>query len=625
MADFSLLAQNTDGSFIEISPTSGHRAVTGRLLVSTSLVSPSGNAFPGSPSDGGIFWRTDEQKLYRYNSTVPGWEAVIADTDGTLEAIGAITEEPHGFPNWIDSTISFNPGTLTFTLAPTGASFDYFYHGRRVTKTGAQNKVIPNTDGTWYLYYDGSDTLQASLVKWDFILHVPVAIIHWNTTTVEGELAEERHGIVMDSITHKYLHTTVGTRYRSGLVISGYTLDTATDAAVTFGLTNGIIVDEDIEFNITHAAVPSNPFEQFLNDPAKIPVWYRAGANGYWQKDAPTDFAFKNTAAGRVNYNQYTGGAWQQTETTNGRLCAVWLFGTNNVLNPIISIQGQREDTTLALARSNNTLEALDLGTLPFEEMKVLYRIIIATSNGFGGTRKAEIKDVTDLRALLNIPAGTFVPASHASLADLNTSGHPANVITTDTTNFDKVLSATDTEVQTALDTIDESRDVAQWNANRLQTRNVAATAPVDKQYLGWNAGATQWEPKYVGDNLYHNASTGESSTTSETYQQKLRLTFTPVAAGDYLISFTCLVSSEDSNELILTRVQVDDTTTHLETILELGGSTVYSDGTYAIRSGSFVVSLTAAAHNIDLDYATSNSAEAAYIKEATLVAQRVS
>lgn len=36
----------------------------------------------------------------------------------------------------------------------------------------------------------------------------------------------------------------------------------------------------------------------------------------------------------------------------------------------------------------------------------------------------------------------------------------------------------------------------AQWNANKIQGRAVASTAPTDLQYLGWNAGASQWEPK---------------------------------------------------------------------------------------------------------------------------------
>jgi len=48
------------------------------LQVNTTLVAPSGVAFPGSPVVGELFWRTDSKILYRRDNTNTTWEAIVA-------------------------------------------------------------------------------------------------------------------------------------------------------------------------------------------------------------------------------------------------------------------------------------------------------------------------------------------------------------------------------------------------------------------------------------------------------------------------------------------------------------------------------------------------------------------
>lgn len=43
-----------------------------------TLIIPAGTSFPGTPQPGELFWRTDENKLYRRNSSGTAWEAVSA-------------------------------------------------------------------------------------------------------------------------------------------------------------------------------------------------------------------------------------------------------------------------------------------------------------------------------------------------------------------------------------------------------------------------------------------------------------------------------------------------------------------------------------------------------------------
>lgn len=67
---------------------------------------------------------------------------------------------------------------------------------------------------------------------------------------------------------------------------------------------------------------------------------------------------------------------------------------------------------------------------------------------------------------------------THAALSGLTTSGHPANIISVNTDNFDGSLSASDVDVQTALQTLDNyDLPVIQNNIINLQT--IRQKAPV--------------------------------------------------------------------------------------------------------------------------------------------------
>ncbi|UCF48283.1 MAG: hypothetical protein JSU89_14125 [Myxococcales bacterium] len=332
-----------------------------------------------------------------------------------------LTAEPTGFPNITDTALSFVSATRTFTITPTGASFDFYSKGTKYTKSSAQSVVIPNTTGLHFVYFDASGTLVSSLVPWSFGAGLAfVATVYWNTAaTSEYVLGEERHGLVMDWRTHQYLHETRNTVYVSGFAISGYVLDSDTDADVQFGLTNGQIDDEDLRHLITHAAAPSNPFEQVLTDPCYLPVYYRDGAGGVWRHDSATAFPFKNTAAGRINFNAESGGTWSQQQVANNNYVAYWVFATNDWTAPIVSIQGQREDNTLADARANNGYETLQFGGLPSTEWKLLFRVIYQTGNGFAGTRKAKVEGVDDFRTAQLQPGQAAAATAHSSLTGL--------------------------------------------------------------------------------------------------------------------------------------------------------------------------------------------------------------
>ena len=126
-----------------------------------------------------------------------------------------------------------------------------------------------------------------------------------------------------------------------------------------------------------------------------------------------------------------------------------------------------------------------------------------------------------------------------------------------------------------------------------------------------------------VNRDAYYAESNGESSTTSDEWQQKVRLTFTPTTSGSYEITFSMMQSHEDTGVLHKARVQIDDSITRYEQWEEFYNFK-YEDGAYRTRSGSFVVYLSAQQHTIDLDYCSYVSGKAAYVKEAVIIARRI-
>jgi hypothetical protein len=385
-----------------------------------------------------------------------------------------------GFPNETDTSLAFDNGTRTFTVAPTGSSFSYWIQGIEYAKTTAQTVVIDDIEGPWYIYFSGA-TLTASRNIWSIrdADVAAVSIIYWDATNKKiFSPGEERHGFV-DPKLHAELHYTAGTTHKEGFVISGYTLGTDTDAAVTFGISNGAIYDEDILVEIVHSAAPSDRFEQVLVDPAQIPVWYRDGATA-WRWDTATDYAFKNTAAGRVNYNKLNG-TWAQQEATDNYFTAMWVAATTSHDQPVIAFQGQREDAKLVDALQNNTWSGLAFGTIPFQEIKVLYRIILRTKSSFGGTRKAKIIQVDDYRKTPTIASiGNPPSQSHLSLGDKDGGVYADGGHTNMTVSV--IEASTDPTVN---DDIDAYKELTLW-LNQTTKRIFVCTDNTD--------GAAVWE-----------------------------------------------------------------------------------------------------------------------------------
>jgi hypothetical protein len=340
------------------------------------------------------------------------------------------TKEPTGFVNRTSSTLTFSDSApaRTFTITPVG-SFSFYVKGKKFTKTSAESIVISAAAGDHYIYYDDSGVLQESIdpdfVKTIILEYAYVAVVYWNTdTNTHTYFGDERHGIVMDGATHGYLHTVFGARFLSGLALNFSTIPTTVDGTgnsasdAQFPSDQGKIRDEDILHEI--------PVQ------AQIPILYRQGS--LWRKKAADAYPliYQGTAgygAGlKLPYNQFTG-TWVLTEVQDSKFVLVHYFGTNDIDNPFIGIQGIAEYNSIEDARINANTEISSLSGLPFTEFVPVGSVIFQTRDVYTNAPKARIRSTdtganyVDFRgSQLYTPAGTAT--THGLLSGLGNDDH---------------------------------------------------------------------------------------------------------------------------------------------------------------------------------------------------------
>lgn len=334
----------------------------------------------------------------------------------------------HRFPINDDGTYnvvpSYSNSTRRITLTPTGASFDVWINGTKHTFTGAQ--TLPQhsaASGVYFYYLDENGVFQASTAFFELLKVAPVAVVIWNSAKGEGRWIHELHTTRMSARTHALLHSSKGTvpEKNNGFAMSGYTLNTDTPSAVSFGVAGGILWDEDIEHQIPSLA-DGGPYE----------IWYRTGASGAWTWDSVSTLPYKYGAT-YFTVNQIVTGAWAQVEINTGGV-ATWgnlfvLATPNNGGVPIICVQGQNIYTDAASAKAESW-DAMDKGSIPFPEYFALYRVTYKASVAYTGvTGRVRIEAVTTVSS--GGESGLSGATVHNSLGGRDAiDAHPALSIT---------------------------------------------------------------------------------------------------------------------------------------------------------------------------------------------------
>lgn len=130
----------------------------------------------------------------------------------------------------------------------------------------------------------------------------------------------------------------------------------------------------------------------------------------------------------------------------------------------------------------------------------------------------------------------------------------------------------------------------------------------------------------YIGQSTnetFYAVEDAESSTTSTTPQQKLRLSFTPSSIGNYEVNFSYMYSASNPAVKFTVIMECDDSVRKKTLATKVGD--IYTVGDYQIGGGNFVLeNLSAEPHTIDMDYAILTGSGTLYIKEATIVVRRL-
>lgn len=354
------------------------------------------------------------------SSSIGDFDTAVRETTGIDQ-----TFEPMGHAVRLDSTISFDPGTRQFSIAPTASSYDVWCKGVKYTKTGTDTVTINNTTGLYYIYFDASGALQFRTSYFDWDDDVPTSYIYWNANDGAATyFADERHGIALDWATHEYLHRTRGAVIANGFSISNYTLtgDGSIDSHCYIDLSGGTFFDEDLEVVITHSPSPSaNSWEQDLSGPALIPVFYLY--NQAWTKDSATNFPFKQGSS-YPQYNLYTAGtnSWSTVDATANKYIVQFVIATHNLGAPIISVMGQGQYDNVGDAEEVG-FEDLALDGFPSVEFRPLYKLVYQVGS-YANSVNARLRSVIDIRQVGSAGVGQGLGSDHGILTGLGDDDH---------------------------------------------------------------------------------------------------------------------------------------------------------------------------------------------------------
>jgi hypothetical protein len=435
--DNSLLARNISISGTNTSVSGLLSATSGNFLDSLKLngtnVSVSGHTHTSSNITD---FNSSVSGLLPVKNILAGYDINVTNNSGiytvaSTNLVHVDSQQPQGFVNRTDSRISVS-GNI-FTIEPTGNSYSYYNKGIKVVKTSGDSLTIPNLTQINYIHFDtNNNQISNKTTSFDFSTDIPIAYVAWNSGVgPSGQMtffAEERHGIVMDTSTHKWIHYTFGAQYVDGLSIGNYILggDGSSNSHATISIGNGTLYQEDIEINITDSS-SADPFCQELSPIAQIPVYYHQGTTGQWVKNTATDYPVKYGANG-PQYNLLSGGTWTIPDVSPGgatRYFAVWILATNQIDDPIISIMGQRIDSNQGSAENNNSWGDVNLTNLPLSEVKPLYRLIFAAdSNSYTNVPKCRLLSILDIRVAVISTVAGVTQNDHGNLFGLGDDDH---------------------------------------------------------------------------------------------------------------------------------------------------------------------------------------------------------
>lgn len=334
-----------------------------------------------------------------------GNETILIESSGSDDSDIVIDQKNAN--GWVDETevsLNFSNTTRTLTVSPTASNYNYYSEGTKYTKSVAEEAVIDNTEGAWYIYYNGA-TLTATQTWSDDLItrYCLVAFIYWDSENSKQVLfATELHGMSMASYTHLYLHNTVGAALESGGTLGDISANdtTPTDASTQLSIVPTVIWDEDVKHSHTSKLASAN-----------IAIYYRSGlaSSNIWRVNESSNLVGLSTDTGRLAWNELSGGSWSLVEANDASFVLYHIFTFNDRDRKYGALMGTHSYLTRNDAENGITseLENFYNSGLVSPEFKFLGTVILETDDSFtGNSIKSRIvsssndDDYVDLRSI---------------------------------------------------------------------------------------------------------------------------------------------------------------------------------------------------------------------------------
>ena len=339
------------------------------------------------------------------SATAPFW--------GEIPFLNGIDTRTVGANNPLPQNIT----STTFTLNGSVVPVVYYSMGKKVTVNTSITATL--TDGTAGLYYvcfnggTGTITATKTFCGIDNTSNPIVASVIWNGSNY-GLVVDERHSASRNKEWHYWAHTTVGTRYVSGLTL---THNGGTGAAATFATTSGAIADEDINFAISaSSAFPTANTARIL---------YQSAASTYSFLSTPSTSPFHRGANNRPNYVKASDSSLVEMTSAQNRYINAFVYATPDNNTPIYIVT---EPVSDAVASNNGHTSVSNARAIPFPnlssfglspEMKPIYRIIIRAD----GVVQALDTTLDDYRTVSSLPMSAGTVSTNASAVSFLASG----------------------------------------------------------------------------------------------------------------------------------------------------------------------------------------------------------
>lgn len=333
----------------------------------------------------------------------------------------------HGFTYPYDASLSYDESTRKITLTPVLSSFSFWINGTRFIKPSTEVSIShPNSTGQYFFTYNASGQIEVSSSPWNLLdfTRIPICSVYFNQFLNQGFANFGLHRAHRNVYAHKQSHFSMGTFVKnpsSNFSLSGYVVQGSTASDVTFSVSSGTVMDEDIEWTIST-----------LIDGGPYTALYRVGATEWrWTEGLIVPYLY-NSGTNRIQVNSLSGGIFALSDLQNDDYVNYYIFATTalDTAKQIFLVPGQSSYTTKTAADAESVTNLNFASSVPLEEFAPLWKVTFRLDPAGSAAGRGSIYSVSKLlgtKAAITLSgAGT----AHNSLSGRSDAdSHPASAI----------------------------------------------------------------------------------------------------------------------------------------------------------------------------------------------------